>query len=134
MTMVQLGLAAMMGLGLAACIPGAPEVPQVAAFSTVAPFSCRIEAVPRAGQTEVRASVSAHAPVSGLYWLDLTQAGQGGSSTISQSGAFSAAAGETLALGSARFGSGASALRGRLTLTWSGGEVRCPVTAPMVPL
>ncbi|SMY08784.1 curli-like amyloid fiber formation chaperone CsgH [Flavimaricola marinus] len=132
MSVLHFGAAALTGLGLAACVTSAAPATQTAAsFSAVAPFSCRIEAIPRAGQTEVRASISAHAPVSGLFWLDLAQQSAGGSSNISQSGPFSASAGETLTLGSASFGGAASALRGRMVLTWQGGEVRCPVTAPI---
>lgn len=136
MSILHFGAAALTGLGLAACVTTAAPAKlsatqATASFSTVAPFTCRIEAIPRAGQTEVRASVSAHAPVSGLFWLDLAQHSAGGSSNISQSGPFSAGAGETLTLGSASFGGSASVLRGKMTLTWQGGEVSCPVTAPM---
>lgn len=135
MTVFHIGISALTGLGLAACVTTASPVAQTtqaaASFSAVAPFTCRIEAIPRGGQTEVRASVSAHAPVSGLFWLDLAQQSAGGSANISQSGPFSASAGETLTLGSANFGASASVLKGRMVMTWQGGEVRCPVTAPM---
>jgi hypothetical protein len=132
MSILHVPAAALTGLVLAACVTTAAPTPlAVAAVNSPAPFTCRVEAVARGGQTEVRASVSARAPVSGLFWLDLAQSGAGGSATIAQSGPFSATAGETLTLGSASFGGPASVLRGRMVLTWAGGEVRCPVTAPM---
>ena len=68
------------------------------------PVSCSIRTTPTRHGVLIEALADAHQPAAGEYQLIITKHGRGGSSDISQGGAFEAAAQSTLTLGSAEIG------------------------------
>lgn len=70
-------------------------------------LSCRIASQTENGMTTIRGVLESPDPIEGTYRFDLRSAGNGGSNTISQGGAFSAQAGTALTLGQVTLNAGA---------------------------
>lgn len=112
-------------LALAAC--GAAVTPDVPT-DPVTGLSCGLHLTERAGQVQVVAQVQSVSPISGQYSLHIGQSGGAGQNGITQSGDFTALAGQAVDLGSATLSGSAAQIDAHLTLATAAGTLACPVT------
>jgi hypothetical protein len=115
---------------VAEATPAAPARPRTPVTESAATsratlndaVSCDVRARPTSNGVLIQAMAHAAYAIDGDYDLVITKSGGGGSSDITQSGPFSAAAGETVTLGSAELGRDGR-YRAMLVLRAASGEV-----------
>lgn len=113
-------------LALAAC--GMPSGPAGQSTAEIPALRCSLGLTERGGQLQIEGQLQATATVTGRYALSILQSGRAGQNMISQSGDFSARAGETVTLGSASVTGSAAAYDATLTVDYADTTIRCPVT------
>lgn len=116
----------MIVLALAAC--GVPTGPTGRSSAETPALRCTLGLTERGGQLQIEGQLQATATVTGRYALSIAQSGRTGQNLISQSGDFSARAGETVTLGSASVTGSAAAYDATLTVDYADTTIRCPVT------
>lgn len=125
---LRLTLAALMVSGAAglALAQGGNDTAVLASADTVA---CGVSAVTDRGMTKVEGVFQSPTALSGEYRFAFKSSGNGGSTNISQGGAFTAMAGEPVAIGSVVVNAG-SKIDATLTVTANGKTYDCsqPVT------
>jgi hypothetical protein len=89
-----------------------------------APLSCRIEVSEQGGMISLRGLVEADEAIDGIYRFAVESVGGSGNSRINQGGEFSAAAGETVALGRVMLGAN-GVYDASLELDTGSGSVEC---------
>lgn len=90
------------------------------------PLNCEIAVSKGRYGNTYEAIVHANMAVRGTYALNISKRGGGGSSTISQSGDFTLAAGKSETVGQATFGgTPASNVNAELTVRWNGQKMTC---------
>mgnify|MGYP005839684031 CR=1 FL=1 len=122
---LTLRLAALAAVPVLALLADAPPGHARNGADTDMPLRCEI--VERATATGLRLEGYVHADraARGRYSLDVTQRSGQGSSVIRQSGAFSVAAGASVALGQASFGGDPGDYDAELTLSWDSRRTVC---------
>lgn len=95
-----------------------------AGAAPTAGVTCEIRMVKRGGDVELQGILHAAKATSGSYSLKISNAGDGGSSSINQGGDFDLAAGESEVVGAASF-SDANGLRARLSVLTGNGSTSC---------
>lgn len=89
------------------------------------PLRCEIEVMKRGGAVDLEAVVHAGRAAHGTYALEISGGGWGSSSTISQSGDFSAAPGTRSSIGSVTLASDGGTYTARLAVTSGNTTQRC---------
>lgn len=115
-----IGLAS--GLGLVACAAVATSADDHAPETL-----CELSQIAIPGGTRLEARVFPQAAMTGSYELTVRDTGRGGSSSIDQSGDFSAARGDALVLGEIELSTQARHLDASLTLRTGGKVYTCPL-------
>lgn len=102
-------------------------VPGVMSKSDPSLFTCDIRMVSVNGGVEVEPTVTAKTDLTGEYELQVRSSGSGGTSNSTQSGEFTAKAGQPVVLSQAMVGSGGS-VSARLTVHANGATSACERT------
>jgi len=111
-----------------AVVSGAADTagPGLVLASQAAPLACAIESRASGRMMTLTAVVTASEAVSGTYVLDMAHGDGSNMAENTQSGAFAAAAGETVTLSDLTIGGSSAAVwRAELRLAWPGGETVC---------
>lgn len=109
-----LGLAALAAAGTADTIAGS------------LPFTCGVSVDDMVGAVSLTAFVDAETAMAATYELSIVKAGNGGSSRISQGGAFEVETGKRAVLGQTVLGGAPGQFDIDFTLDWNGTRYRCP--------